>query len=77
MRQIHTDFINQQTLDEENFSEIGDKSAQLEIEALNSTLEMMQVEFSVLKKEGAFARNISEKILIKDLKEWVHKNSQG
>ena len=37
----------------------------------------MQLEISILQKEGAYARNITEKIVIKDLKEWVHKNSQG
>lgn len=48
-----------------------------ELVALNSTLDDIILEISVRKQEGAASKNITEKIKIFNLKDYLFKNAHG
>ena len=53
------------------------KLKQLEYKALNDTLDDMILEISAKTRDGASSNNITEKIEITNLKDYVYKNPHG
>ena len=60
MRALFRQFKGEQTQDAENDSAVAAAANEAEIEALNKTLDNMELTVSVRKKEGASSQNITE-----------------
>lgn len=67
MRAIFRKFKGAQTQDAENDSAVAAAATEAEIEALNKTLDNMELTISVRKKEGASSQNITEDVKITKL----------
>ena len=77
MRQRYSEFRNIEQKEKSDNSDITDLTATVELEALNSTLDKLQLEISVNQQMGAVYSNISEKVIVTNLKDLVYKNEKG
>ena len=77
MRGIYKNYSSKIEEQASEFKDISDLAKNLELEALNSTLDKLQLVISIENKVGATTENITDKFVVDNLKELVKKNKQG